>query len=149
VWRRLRRLGAVQLSDGLVALPADARTREQLEWVAVEVREASGTADVWLARPTAKAQERELAATMAADRATEYAAVREQARAAAGLREVPRRRALRNLRAELRRIRRRDFFPPAERNAATAAVEQLATGMTSPEHVGTDAAPLPLASDRP
>jgi membrane AbrB-like protein len=32
VWRKLKRLGIAQLSDGLVALPADARTREQLEW---------------------------------------------------------------------------------------------------------------------
>ena len=37
LWRRLRRLGVVQLSDGLVALPADARTREQLEWLAEDV----------------------------------------------------------------------------------------------------------------
>ena len=45
------RLGVAQLADGLVALPADARTREQLEWVAEEVVEAGGTAGVWLARP--------------------------------------------------------------------------------------------------
>ena len=31
------RLGVVQLADGLVALPADARTREQLEWLADDV----------------------------------------------------------------------------------------------------------------
>jgi hypothetical protein len=37
VWRRLRRLGVVQVGDGLVALPADARTREQLKWVAEDV----------------------------------------------------------------------------------------------------------------
>jgi len=34
LWRRLKRLGVVQLLDGLVALPADAKTREQLEWAA-------------------------------------------------------------------------------------------------------------------
>ena len=47
VWRQLRRLGVAQLGDGLVALPADARTREQLEWLAESVREADGTAGVW------------------------------------------------------------------------------------------------------
>ena len=36
LWRRLRRLGAAQLVDGLVALPHDARTREALEWLADE-----------------------------------------------------------------------------------------------------------------
>lgn len=27
IWRKLKRLGVAQISDGLVALPADARTR--------------------------------------------------------------------------------------------------------------------------
>ena len=52
VWRKLKRLGVAQLSDGLVGLPDDARTREHLEWIAQEVREAGGQAGVWLAEPT-------------------------------------------------------------------------------------------------
>ena len=51
VWRKLRRLGVAQLGDGLVALPADARTRERLEWVAEEVTDHGGEAAVWLGRP--------------------------------------------------------------------------------------------------
>ncbi len=43
LWRRLRRLGVAQLADGLVALPADARTRESLEWLADDVLAAGGT----------------------------------------------------------------------------------------------------------
>jgi hypothetical protein len=70
VWRKLRRLGVAQLGDGLVALPADARTREQLEWIAAEVREAAGAAGV---------QERELASAMAAARAAEYETLRADA----------------------------------------------------------------------
>ncbi|HEX5524064.1 MAG TPA: Chromate resistance protein ChrB [Pedococcus sp.] len=133
VWRSLRRLGVAQLADGLVALPADARTREQLDWLAEEIREAAGTAGVWVARPTSVAQERDLATALAADRAAEYAGVREEARAAAALDEPSQRRAARRLREELRRIRRRDFFPPLERDAAVAAVEALAAGRaTSP-----------------
>src|SRR5258706_14289694 len=31
IWRKLKRLGVAQISDGLVALPAAARTREALE----------------------------------------------------------------------------------------------------------------------
>ena len=126
VWRKLRRLGVAQLADGLVALPADARTREQLEWVADEVREAEGDAGVWLAFPTSGDQERALAATMAAARAQEYQAVLAQARRAATLRPEDRVRVGRLLRKEVRRIRRRDFFPPAERDAAVAVVEDLA-----------------------
>ena len=42
LWRKLRRLGAAQVLDGLAALPLDARNREQLEWLADEVVEADG-----------------------------------------------------------------------------------------------------------
>lgn len=126
VWRKLRRLGAAQLGDGLVALPADARTREQLEWIADEVREAAGTAGVWHARPATLAQERELATAMSTARVAEYQALRADAEAAISLADADKARAVRRLRTELRRIRRRDFFPPPERDAAVAAVDQLA-----------------------
>lgn len=129
VWRRLKRLGVAQLADGLVALPADARTREQLEWVAAEVRAASGTAVVWLARPTSVGQEQELASALSAARAQEYLAVREQAQALSDAASPQERvRTARRLREELRRIRRRDFFPPVERDAAVAAVQALTMG---------------------
>ena len=134
VWRQLRRLGVAQLGDGLVALPADARTREQLEWIAEAVREADGTAGVWLARPATIAQERELATAMAAARAAEYQALRTEAEAAVSLGDAERVRAVRRLRAELGRIRRRDFFPPSERDAAVAAVELLGTSTTGEPH---------------
>src|SRR5918995_240816 len=58
VWRKLRRLGVVQLVDGLVALPADARTKEQLEWIAEEVLEAGGEATVWGGQPGSAAGRR-------------------------------------------------------------------------------------------
>jgi len=92
VWRKLKRLGVAQLSDGLVALPADARTREHLEWIAQEVREAGGQAGVWLAEPTEPTQERELATEMAAARAGEYTAVTVEAEQAAALPAAQRRR---------------------------------------------------------
>jgi ChrB-like protein len=126
IWRTLKRLGAGQLGDGLVGLPADARTREQLEWVAEDVTEAGGSAGVWLARPATLAQERELAAAMAAARAAEYAAVAAEAGTAQAAGAAARAAALRRLRAELRRITRRDYFPPAAREQAHAAVEALA-----------------------
>ncbi|MGW0212696.1 Chromate resistance protein ChrB [Streptomyces sp. NPDC003233] len=79
LWRKLKRLGVAQISDGLVALPADARTREQLEWIADEAIEAGGTGSIWIARPATHAQERELATTMATARAAEYQAVIDRA----------------------------------------------------------------------
>jgi hypothetical protein len=124
VWRKLRRIGAAQLLDGLVALPADARTKEQFEWLADEIVEAAGEATVWIGRPGSSADERRLAARMAADIAGEYRRVAAEASALATDGVVDRR-SLGRLRRELQRIGRRDFFPPAERDAAHRAVHQL------------------------
>jgi hypothetical protein len=130
VWRKLKRLGVAQISDGLVALPADPRTREQLEWIAEEVTEASGSASIWIAQPATVTAERDLATAMAQARAAEYAAITAEAAAAARATLPARQSVARRLRAELRRIHRRDYFPPVEREQATAAVEALATEIT-------------------
>ena len=126
LWRKLRKLGVVQLLDGLVALPLDGRTREQLEWLADEVVEAGGEASLWLSEPASAGQERELAAHLTAAIAEEYRAVLAQAQSAAAEDAPGRRRALRRLRRELRRIGERDYFSPPERELARAAVEALA-----------------------
>ncbi|MGW1738824.1 Chromate resistance protein ChrB [Nocardia sp. NPDC001965] len=125
VWRKLKRLGVATLGDGVVGLPADARTREQLDWLAEEIVESGGEAMVWLAQPAALGQERRLAQSMADARAGEYTAVIAEVRQAATLPEAERLRALRRLRGELRRIQRRDYFPPPERTAAVRAVQAL------------------------
>jgi len=131
VWRKIKRLGAAQISDGLVALPADARTRERLEWIAEEVTEAGGSASIWIAQPATVSAERELATAMAQARAAEYAAISAEAVATAGATIVERQSLARRLRAELRRIHRRDYFPPVEREQADAAVAALATQTAS------------------
>jgi DNA-binding transcriptional regulator PaaX len=136
IWRKLKRLGVAQLGDGLIALPADARTREHLDWIAEEIIESGGTASVWIAQPASLAQERELAAGMAAARSEEYRTVLDQAAVAISASEPDRTRAVRRLRDELRRIHRRDYFPPTERDSARLAVENLARPRTraySPE----------------
>jgi hypothetical protein len=143
LWRRLKRLGVAQLADGLVALPADARTREQLEWLAGDVHEADGTAGLWVARPATAAQERDLAAGMAAARAQEYRALAEACRPAADADHPDRLRALRRLRTEWRAINRRDFFPPPERELAAAAMRDLAAAVADVQHDG----PAALASE--
>jgi hypothetical protein len=130
IWRKLKRLGVSQLSDGLIALPADARTREQLDWIAEEIVECGGSATVWLAQPATLAQERELAAAMAAARRDEYRTIIDQAVAAVSASETDRTRTVRRLRDELRRIHRRDYFPPTERDIARQAVEALAEHRT-------------------
>lgn len=131
VWRRLRHLGAVQIVDGLVALPCDARTREQLEWVAEQVTDAGGEAWLWVGRAGSSRQERELAEAMAADIDAEYALVIADAEASAFTGDGSVKRTLGRLRRELRRIDQRNFFSPAERERAHRAVEQLATTVES------------------
>lgn len=126
VWRKLRRLGAAQLVDGLVALPADARTKEQFEWLAEEVLDAGGEATVWVGRPGSSADERRLAARMATEIADEYRAVIDDAQRLVEALSVDRR-SLARLQRELQRITRRDFFPPPERDDAHTAVRELAT----------------------
>ncbi|MFF5308403.1 Chromate resistance protein ChrB [Streptomyces massasporeus] len=125
VWRKLKRLGVAQIGDGLVALPADARTREQLEWTAEEITDVGGSATLWIAHPAALVEEHRLTRTMADARAAEYEGVRVQAEEARHQPDDERQRTLRKLRAELRRIQRRDYFPPPQRRIAEAAVEAL------------------------
>lgn len=125
VWRKLRRLGAAQVLDGLAALPLDARNREQLEWLADEVVEAGGEATIWVGELGSAGQERELASRMAAAVAVDYRALIEQAAAASRQPAGQRLRTVKRLRRELRRIRARDYFPPKERELAHQTIEKL------------------------
>ncbi len=47
VWRKLKRLGALLLHDAVWVLPAAPWTREQLQWLAVEIGELGGEAYLW------------------------------------------------------------------------------------------------------
>jgi polyhydroxyalkanoate synthesis regulator phasin len=132
LWRKLRRLGAVQVLDGLAALPLDARNREQMEWLADEVVESGGEATIWVGELASAAQERDLASRMARAVATEYRSLIDDARAAREERAGRRRRTLGRLRRELRRIRARDYFPPPERELAQQAVDALAALVEEP-----------------
>jgi hypothetical protein len=133
LWRRLKRLGVVQVSDGVVALPLRAETREQLEWAADAVLEADGEASLWIARPATAAQQRELAERMADAVAADYRAVLEAAEAAQPRGASGRLRTLKRLRRALRAIESRDYFPPPERESARRAVERLAELVEVPE----------------
>jgi hypothetical protein len=132
LWRKLRRLGAAQVLDGLAALPLDARNREQLEWLADEILEAGGEATIWVGEIGSAGQERDLAVRMADAIAVEYRALIEQAAAARGQTLGQRRRTLARLRRESRRIRARDYFPPPERELAQRALDELVALVEEP-----------------
>src|SRR5260370_5294584 len=74
VWRKLARLGVAKLGDGLVALPADARSQERLEWIADEVIEAAGEATLWKSRLTSARAERVLVERIAPGPTADYPA---------------------------------------------------------------------------
>jgi len=137
LWRKLKRLGVAQLSDGLVGLPADARTREQLERAAEEVEGAGGTAGVWLSRPSTKALECELTEAMNAALAAEYAEIAAQAQAALEVTGPEPLRLLRRLRGQMGRVERRDFFHPPERERARLALRELARACSADAGVRT------------
>jgi ChrB-like protein len=126
VWRRLKVLGALYLQDGVAALPADAVTREQLEWLQLRVREAGGEATLWEALPNTVAEGRELAARFRASREEAYGALIE---AAGKLRRKAELGAGGPLAEELARVergfraeRRRDYFRSPLRKEAEAAI---------------------------
>jgi len=119
VWRKLRRLGAAQLVDGLVALPANAATVEAFGWLADEVIEAGGESWTWQATGS-KAQDRSLRQQLKSSIAEEYAALTAEAKTA-----TDDRRTVQRLRRTLRDIEQRDHAGPKERDEARRAVQRL------------------------
>ena len=47
VWRKLKQLGAIALQDAVWVLPATSRTKEQFQWLAVEITELGGDVTFW------------------------------------------------------------------------------------------------------
>jgi hypothetical protein len=127
LWRSLKRLGVAQVADSVVALPLDARTREQLEWLAEDVTEHGGEATIWIAQPGSAAQERALARQMADAVSAEYEQVIAKAATAVQGDQAAGRRVQARLRRELRRIGARDHFPSGLGDRAKAAVEAIGT----------------------
>src|SRR4051812_49034311 len=127
VWRKLRRLGAVQLVDGLVALPANAETVEAFDWLADEAIEAGGEAWTWRAAGS-KRQDKALRQQLKDAVTEEYTALSTEAKRAL---DGPQRRTVERLRRTLRDIERRDYVAPKERDDARRAVQRVADAMDS------------------
>lgn len=124
VWRKLRRLGAVQLVDGLVALPLTGRNREQLDWIADEVLEAGGEAWTFTAQAGSKAQHKALVTRVGEAAAEEYKALIEEV----GFTDPSAWRTVDRLERELAAIEARDPVGPKERDKARRAVAKLREG---------------------
>jgi hypothetical protein len=125
VWRKLKRLGVAQVAAGVVALPYDAATKEQLEWVAQEVVDSGGMASIWITTPTVKRFGADLAHSLSRERAAEYQKLAKLVEAHLTDGHADRQRGHRQLRTEFRRIERRDHFPPPEKTEAHRALRRL------------------------
>jgi hypothetical protein len=126
VWRKLKRLGVVQVVDGLVALPLAGGNRAELEALAVEVQESGGEATIWIGQIPSRADEGRIAERMREAVASDYRLLVDRVEAAQAEPPGRRRRTVARLRRELRRIGIRDHFRSAERESAERAVERLA-----------------------
>ena len=60
VWRKLKRLGALLLHDAVWVLPATSWTREQFQWLTVEIAELGGDAMLWESHMVLAGQEEAL-----------------------------------------------------------------------------------------
>jgi hypothetical protein len=126
VWRKLRDLSALYLQDGVVALPEDAATREQLEWLQLRVREAGGEATLWEARPGTMAEEGELVEAFRSSREEAYKAIiarAEHLRRKAQMGGEALSERLGKLEREFRAERRRDYFRSPLRGEAAGALK--------------------------
>jgi hypothetical protein len=126
VWRKLRNLGALYLQDGVAALPEDAVTREQMEWLQLRVREAGGEATLWEAKPGTLAEEASLVEAFRSSREKTYRdiiarAERLQRKAEMGGGALSER--LGKLEREFRAERRRDYFRSPLRLEAAGALK--------------------------
>ncbi|MFT5531387.1 MAG: hypothetical protein ACI91O_001409 [Candidatus Poriferisodalaceae bacterium] len=132
IWRKLRDLGVVQIGDGLVALPNDARTREHFEWIAAKAIDADGEAIVWVATPAAKRNSASLADQMREARTAEYRELLDDIEARQDSHDE---RNIARWRRTWRRIERRDYFRPPLRDEARLAIAALAQTPASPKEV--------------
>jgi hypothetical protein len=145
VWRKLRDLGALYLQDGVAALPEDAVTREQLEWLQLRVREAGGEATLWEAKPGTMAEEAELVGAFRSSREEAYRTIiagaeRIRRKAQMGGRALSEQ--LGKLEREFRAERRRDYFRSPLRLEAAGALktarEAIRDRERSPGVIGTE-----------
>lgn len=129
IWRKLRKYGVFQLTDGVALLPASPRTQEQLEWVAEDVVSAGGQAEVWTAAPTSRAEFERIRDELQAARGEEYRQIVEGA--ASAIEDPDPDKSLKALRRRLREVTRRDHFPTDDRDRADHALRSLAESLAA------------------
>ena len=146
VWRKLKDLGALYLQDGVAALPEDAVTREQLEWLQLRILEAEGEATLWEGQPNTLAENNRLVAAFRTSREEAYQSIiaraeriQAKARLSGGETLLT---ELAKLEREFRAERRRDYFRSPLRKEASdslkAARAAVREGGSSAENLSAE-----------
>jgi hypothetical protein len=105
VWRKLKRLGALLLHDAVWLLPETPWTREQFQWLAVEIRELGGEALVWESHMVLPGQDDTLVQQFVADVDEAYQAIQAALQQADA--DLP------ALARQYQQVRARDYFQSA------------------------------------
>ncbi len=138
VWRRLQRIGAVAVKSTVYALPANAETQEDFEWLLKEIVEGGGEAMVCEARLIDGLSDAQAHALFDAARDEDYETIANEARTLSARLEAA---ASAEERAEIRmqvgRLRKRladiatiDFFGATGRLSAESLIAELESRLT-------------------
>lgn len=136
-WRRLQALGAVAVKQSVYVLPDSAESREDFEWLKVEIEGAGGEAIVYSAEHVDAAAEAALIDHFRQVRQqayTELAGELQRIQRAAASRQKPsgRRRDLGRYRDRFAAIERVDFFGSAGRDRVAKLIADLEATAPSP-----------------
>ncbi|MFS8112243.1 chromate resistance protein [Rhizobium jaguaris] len=133
IWRRLQRIGAVAVKSTVYALPANAETQEDFEWLLKEIVEGGGEAMVCEARLIDGLSDAQAHALFDAARDEDYEAIANEARTlSARLEALARVEERAEIRAQTDRLRKRiadiatiDFFGATGRLSAEGLIADL------------------------
>ncbi|WP_246763732.1 chromate resistance protein ChrB domain-containing protein [Rhizobium bangladeshense] len=133
IWRRLQRIGAVAVKSTVYALPANAETQEDFEWLLKEILEGGGEAMVCEARLIDGLSDAQVHALFDAARDEDYEAIANEARTLSARLEATRTAEEKaELRSQLGRLRKRlsdvtaiDFFGATSRLSAESLIVEL------------------------
>ena len=142
-WRRLQELGAVAVKQSVYVLPDTAESREDFEWLKVEIEGAGGEAVVYAVQHVDAAAEAALIDQFRQARQQAYAELAGELqriqRAGAGRKGPKGRRSLARYRERFAAIERVDFFGSAGRDRVVTLLGDLES--TAPSAKGKGALP--------
>jgi hypothetical protein len=146
IWRRLQGIGAVAVKNTVYALPANAETQEDFEWLLKEIVDGGGEAMVCEARLVDGLSDAQVRALFDAARDADYAEIAREARDLIAVLDAEATvEKLADVRTQLGRIRKRlaelvtiDFFDATGRLAVEGLLAELEARVTEDKGMTKD-----------